>query len=172
MIETARLRIRRLTPADAPFIVSLLNDPAFLRYIGDRGVRSDEDAVAYINNGPVESHARHGFGLDAVEDREREEPMGICGLLQRDDLDAPDLGFAFLPPFRRHGFAHEAAAAVLEDASARLAIRRVLAIVQPDNAPSIALLDRLAFRFERTMRSAHSEADLRLYARTLCELQA
>lgn len=167
MIETARLRIRPLTPVDASFIVSLLNDPAFLRYIGDRGVRSDEDAISYINAGPVASRARHGFGLDAVEDRERHGAMGICGLLQREELDAPDLGFAFLPAFRQRGFAHEAAAAVLGDVSARLGIRRVLAIVQPDNAPSIALLERLGFRFERMTRPPRAETDLRLYARML-----
>ena len=166
MIETARLRVRRLTAADAGFIVSLLNDAAFLRYIGDRGVRSEADAIAYIDTGPAAMHARFGFGLDLVEDRERSEPMGICGLLQREDLDAPDLGFAFLPPFRKRGFAHEAAAAVLDDVSARLRIPRVLAIVQPDNAPSIDLLERLAFGFERMVRPAGSRTDLRLYART------
>jgi len=166
MIETARLQIRPLAPADAPFVVSLLNDPAFLRYIGDRGVRSDEDAVRYIDTGPAASHARHGFGLDAVADRESQQAMGICGLLQREELDAPDLGFAFLPTFRRRGFAYEAAAAVLADASERLRIRRVLAIVQPDNTPSIALLERLAFRFERMTRPPRSGTDLRLYART------
>jgi len=166
VIETARLRIRRLTPADALFIVSLLNDPAFLRYIGDRGVRSVDDAVAYIEKGPVSSHARFGFGLDAVVDRSTGEPMGICGLLKRDELDAPDVGFAFLPSFRGRGYAREAAAAVLDDAAARLAIPRVLAIVQADNEASIALLERLEFRFERMTNSPKGES-LRLYARTL-----
>ena len=164
MIETARLRIRRLTPEDAPFIVSLLNDPAFLRYIGDRGVRSIEEAVDYIDKGPAASHTRFGFGLDAVVDRGSGEPMGICGLLRRDELDAPDLGFAFLPPFRKRGLAYEAAAAVLTDAAGRLAIPRVLAIVQPDNGDSIKLLERLGFHFEGM--SPRSEP-LRLYSRAL-----
>jgi RimJ/RimL family protein N-acetyltransferase len=166
MIETARLRIRRLTPADAPFIVSLLNDPAFLQFIGDRGVRTDEEAIAYIDKGPVSSHARFGFGLDAVDDLRTGEPMGICGLLKRDELEAPDLGFAFLPAFRRRGFAREAAAAVLDDAAARLTIPRVLAIVQADNERSIALLEGLGFVFERLTNSSRGET-LRLYARTL-----
>lgn len=171
MIETARLRIRRLTPADGPFIVLLLNDPAFLKYIGDRGVRTVDDAIAYIDNGPVSSHARFGFGLDAVEDLRTGEPMGICGLLRRDELDAPDIGFAFLPPFRGRGIAGEAATAVLDDAASRLAIARVLAIVQADNAPSIALLERLGFRFERVADSIRGER-LQLYARTLREPEA
>jgi RimJ/RimL family protein N-acetyltransferase len=166
-IETARLRIRDLTSADAPFIVSLLNDPAFLRFIGDRGVRSLDDAVAYIARGPAASYERHGFGLGAVDALATGEPMGICGLLQRDELEAPDLGFAFLPPFRDRGLAREAAAAVLEDASRRLRIPRVLAITQPDNTASIALLERLAFRFERTIPSSRTDVELSLYARAL-----
>ena len=165
-IQTARLRIRALTTADAPFILGLLNDPAFLRFIGDRGVRTTADAAGYIETGPIASHARHGFGLDAIEELGTEEPIGICGLLRREELDAPDLGFALLPPFRGCGLAYEAAAAVLADASSRLAIRRVLAIVQSDNAASIALLERLAFRFERLLRSVRADADLRLYSRT------
>ena len=171
MIETARLRIRPLTPSDAPFIVTLLNDPAFLRYIGDRGVRTVEDAVAYIRTGPVSSHARFGYGLDAVEDLQTAEPMGICGLLQRDELDAPDLGFAFLAPFRGRGFAREAAEAVLADAASRLAIPRVLAIAQGDNAASIALLQRLGFTFERETTAVRGES-LRRYVRVLRGRQA
>ena len=167
MIETERLRIRPLAPPDASFIVLLLNDPAFLRYIGDRGVRTEQDAVAYIENGPAASHARYGFGLSAVEGREDRTLMGMCGLLQRDELEAPDLGFAFLPPFRRRGFAREAADAVLGDASARLGITRVLAITQPDNAPSMALLDRLGFQFERLMRKGPADPELRVYVRVL-----
>ena len=169
MIETSRLRIRRLAPADAPFIVSLLNDPAFLRYIGDRNVRSVADAVAYIADGPAASHARFGFGLDAVETLGGES-MGICGLLRREELDAPDLGFAFLPAFRGRGFAREAAEAVLDDAAGRLAVRRVLAVVQADNDASIGLLGRLGFRFER-MADIRGES-LRLYARVLQNLNA
>ena len=166
-IETAHLRIRTLGPADAPFIVSLLNDPAFLHFIGDRGVRTAADAVSYIEQGPAASHARFGFGLSAVEARDTAEPIGICGLLQRDHLDAPDLGFAFLPAFRGRGLAFESATAVLDDASARLGIRRVLAIVQADNIASIRLLERLAFRFERAMPASPDSPEVHLYGRTL-----
>lgn len=161
MIETARLRLRQLGPPDAPFIVTLLNDAAFLRFIGDRGVRSIPEALQYIETGPAASYARHGFGLNAVEPRGGGGPMGICGLLQRQELDAPDLGFAFLPDFRGRGFAREASEAVLEDARARLRLPRVLAITQADNAASIALLERLGFGFDRLLQ------DVRVYSRNL-----
>lgn len=167
MIETPRLRIRDLGPSDAAFIVSLLNDASFLRYIGDRGVRTAADALDYIEKGPAASYARHGFGLQAVESRSGGDPMGICGLLRRDELDAPDLGFAFLPPFRGCGIAREAADAVLRDATARLRLRRVLAITHADNDASIRLLERLAFGFERLLTSPRQQAEVRLYARML-----
>ena len=166
-LETARLRIRDLGPQDASFIVTLLNDPAFLQFIGDRGVRTPADALEYIETGPTASYARHGFGLQAVEPREGGEPIGICGLLQREHLEAPDLGFAFLPPFRGRGFASEAATALLDDASTRLAITRVLAIVQSDNGASIRLLQRLGFRFDRTLPAPAEKPELHLYARSM-----
>lgn len=167
MIETARLRIRDLGASDAPFIVSLLNDPAFLRFIGDRGVRTVGDALEYIEKGPVASYEQHGFGLQAVEPKDGGGAMGICGLLQREELEAPDLGFAFLPDFRGRGAAREAAEAVLQDATARLGLRRVLAITQADNTASITLLERLGFHFERMLPSPHTSVDVRLYSRSV-----
>jgi [ribosomal protein S5]-alanine N-acetyltransferase len=166
MMETPRLRLRQMLPGDASFLVSLLNDPAFLRFVGDRGVRSVSDAFDYIEKGPTTSYTRHGFGLNIVEPIDGGEPIGICGLLKREELDAPDLGFALLPDFRGLGFAREAAAAVLQDARGRLGLRRVLAIAQPDNQASITLLERLGFRFERLLPSPRAPSDVRLYACT------
>jgi RimJ/RimL family protein N-acetyltransferase len=165
--ETERLVLRRLAPEDAPFIVTLLNDPAFLEHIGDRGVRNIAQAIEYLERGPFASYARHGFGLNAVVLRATGEPIGICGLLQREDLDAPDLGFAFLPAYRGQGYAYEAAIAVLEDAARTLACTRVLAVTQPGNQRSIALLERLGFSPERLLTLAHSEHGLQLFSRPL-----
>ncbi len=164
VLTAARVRIRPLAPADAPFIVELLNDPAFIRHIGDRGVRTEDDARGYLTGGPLASYERHGFGLSAVELADGGPPIGICGLLHREQLPAPDLGFAFLPAFRSRGFAYEAAAAVKADAHARLGFDTIYAIVNPDNAPSIRLLERLGFTFERMFRLADEAKDLRLYA--------
>jgi RimJ/RimL family protein N-acetyltransferase len=164
VLTTARLRLRPLEAADAAFIVALLNDEAFVRNIGDRGVRSEEDAIAYISGGPQASYQRHGFGLSAVELAGAAVPIGICGLLQRDQLPAPDLGFAFLPQFRSQGYAYEAAAAVKGDAHGRLDLPTLFAIVSPGNAPSIRLLERLGFAFERLFRLASDGELLKLFA--------
>ncbi|MBS7457061.1 GNAT family N-acetyltransferase [Coralloluteibacterium stylophorae] len=144
-IDTPRTRIAPLRPTDADFVVALLNAPSFLRFIGDRGVRDRADALRWIAQGPMASHARHGFGLDRVALRDDGTPIGICGLLRRDGLDAPDLGFAFLEPWQGRGFGRECAAAVLRDAHRRLGLDRVLAVVAPGNVASLALLARLGF---------------------------
>src|SRR5215217_8554591 len=125
VLETERLFLRRFTVDDAPFILTLLNEPSFLRYIGDKQVRNLEDARQYILNGPVESYERHGFGLSLVELRESHAPIGMCGLLKREEMPDPDIGFALLPDFRSKRFAFEAAAAVLQDAQ-RLKLKRIL----------------------------------------------
>src|SRR5262249_33846617 len=114
ILETQRLTIRHLVEDDAAFILELLNEPAFIQYIGDRGVRTSEDAVQYILNGPVASYARNGFGLYAVELKDSHVPIGMCGLLKRDSLDDVDIGFAYLERFRGQGYGYEAAAAMME----------------------------------------------------------
>jgi RimJ/RimL family protein N-acetyltransferase len=149
VLETERLNLRGFTFDDAPFILTLLNDPAFLRFIGDKKVRTLEDARQYMANGPMASYAQHGFGLNLVELKDSQTPIGMCGLLKREDLPDPDIGFAFLPDFRSKGFAFEAASAVLNDARERLKLNRFLAIVNPDNDASINLLEKLGMKFER-----------------------
>jgi RimJ/RimL family protein N-acetyltransferase len=161
VLETERLLLRRFTVDDAGFILTLLNEPAFLRYIGDKKVRSLDDARQYIFNGPMASYARHGFGLNCVELRASGMPIGMCGLLKRDELPDPDIGFALLPEFRNQGLAFEAAEAVLKDARD---LQRVLAITSLDNEASINLLERLGFRFEKIVTSPNGE-QLRLFKR-------
>ena len=163
-IETARLRLRHLTPEDADFIVELLNEPAFIRNIGDRGVRTAEDGRAYIANGPAASYERHGFGLYAVELKETGQPIGICGLLKRDTLDDVDIGFAFLSRYWSKGYAVEAAKAVAADGRERVGLRRIVAITVPGNEPSIRVLEKIGLRFERMVRVSDSEPELKLYA--------
>jgi RimJ/RimL family protein N-acetyltransferase len=139
-LETPRLRLRALEPSDAPFVLVLLNTPGFLEHIGDKGVRSLEDAVRYLEEGPRASYARHSHGLMAVVHKERGEAIGMCGLLKRDHLEHADLGYAFLPEAWGQGFALEAAQAVLATAPDEL-----LALVSPRNAASIRLLEKLGF---------------------------
>ena len=157
------MRIRALALADAPFIVALLNDPAFIRHIGDRRVRTEQEAREYLANGPIASYASHGFGLCAVELADSGVAIGMCGLLQRQELPAPDLGFAYLPDYRSQGYAYEAAAAVKAYAHDVLGLDMLLAIVSPGNTASIRLLEKLGFVFERPLRLAPEAPELRLY---------
>jgi [ribosomal protein S5]-alanine N-acetyltransferase len=149
IIETPRLRLTPLSPDDAAFILELLNEPAFLRDIGDKQVRSLEDARAYIENGPKASYRDHGFGLLRVELQTRGEAIGICGLLKREFLDHPDLGYAVLERHWSKGYAFEAASAIMGYAADELNLNTVLAITAPENPTSIRVLEKLGFRFDR-----------------------
>ena len=164
-VETDRLLLRRFNVDDAPFIMTLLNEPSFLRYIGDKKVRDLDGARQYILNGPIASYERHGFGLCLVELRESHTPIGMCGLLKREELLDPDIGFALLPDFWNKGFAFEAATAVLQDARERLRIQYVLAITSLDNDASITLLERLGFTFERVITLSSSQEQVKLFKR-------
>lgn len=163
ILETERLTLRHLSPDDAPFILELLNDPAFLRNIGDKGVRTKDDARRYIETGPRESYARFGFGLLRVEITKTGEPIGMCGLLQRASLADPDIGFAFLPRFWSRGYAVESAAAVLRHARETLGIGRVVAIVLPDNRGSIRVLEKIGLRFEHLTKVSDDGPLLHLF---------
>jgi len=166
--ETERLLLRRITVDDAEFILTLLNEPSFLRYIGDKQVRNRDDARQYILNGPMASYERHGFGLLLVELRESHTPIGMCGLLKRDELPDPDIGFALLPDFWSKGFAFEAAAAVLKDGK----LPRILAITSLDNEVSISLLQRLGFEFERVIRLSPDREEVKLFTREMPRMNA
>ncbi|MEP6836021.1 MAG: GNAT family N-acetyltransferase [Gemmatimonas sp.] len=167
--QTNRLQLRWLTLNDAPFIVELLNDPDWFRFIGDKGVRTLDDARHYISNDLMKSYHDLGFGLYLVEQVADSAPIGICGLKKRDGLDYPDLGFAFLPAFRESGFAFEACQGVMTHAfndTYNLAAPvpfHLLAITTPDNVRSIRLLEKLQFVFVRTVVLPGATTELRLY---------
>jgi RimJ/RimL family protein N-acetyltransferase len=167
VLETDRLILRRLTAADAEFMFELVNDPSWLRYIGDRGVRNLDDARNYILDGPVAMYDRLGFGLYLVELRDTGAPIGICGVLKRDSLDDVDIGFAFLPRHWGNGYAFESAAAVKAYANEALGLRRLVAITSPDNDASIRVLERIGFRFEKMIRGHGDAEELRLFAADL-----
>ena len=166
-LRTDRLLIRELTAADAPFMLSLLNEPSFLENIGDRGVRTIADAEAYIDRGPRASYALHGFGLCAVTLADQGIPIGICGILKRDVLPEPDIGFAFLPAYWSQGYAFEAASAVRDFARETLTLPRLLAIVSPSNASSTRLLGRLGFVPEGRMTMPGEAHEVELFAARL-----
>jgi ribosomal-protein-alanine N-acetyltransferase len=164
VLETERLILRRLTKDDAPFIFELVNDPDWLRFIGDRGVRTLDHARDYIVKGPVAMYARLGFGLYLVELKHENVPMGMCGLLKREELEDVDLGFAFMPQYRGQGYAYEAAAAAMVYGRKVLGLKRVVAIVSADNEGSARLLEKLGFRFERMIRFPGDADEIRLFS--------
>ena len=163
VLETDRLLLRWLNVDDAPFILELLNDPSFIRFIGDKGVRDLEGARDYILSGPVASYKQFGFGLYATELKESRVPIGICGILKRDTLPHPDIGFAFLPAHWNKGYAYEASAAVLEYARKHLGVDRVLAITTPDNDASAKLLVKLGLRFDRLIKLSEDADEVKLF---------
>jgi RimJ/RimL family protein N-acetyltransferase len=164
VIETERLALRRLDLDDAAFILALVNDPDWLRHIGDKNVHSLDDARAYLANGPIAMYAKHGFGLYAVERREDGALIGMCGLIKRDTLDDVDIGFAYLPAYRARGYAREAAAATLAHARDVLELKRVVAIVSPANHASARLLERVGLKYESPVRTAADRDPIDLFA--------
>lgn len=164
-LETPRLTLRRLQFEDAAFLIDLLNQPSFIENIGDRGVRTIEDAHRYLREGPMAMYEKFGFGLWHTA-RKDGVPVGMCGLLKRDNLPDADVGYAFLPQFWGNGFAHEAAAATLTHGARKFGLTRVLGVVSEGNTSSIRVLEKSGMSFER-MHSLHEgEPPVRLYGRT------
>ena len=163
VIETERLALRRLTIDDSEFILELLNDPDWLRFIGDRGVRTLDDARSYISKSLVAMYERFGFGLYLTELKSDGTPTGICGLIKRDSLEDVDVGFAFLPKFRGQGYAYESAAAVMEYGKRAFGLTRLAAITSADNDVSGRLLEKLGFKFERMVKLSDDGDEIKLF---------
>ena len=167
VLETDRLVLRRFSTDDAPFILELLNDSAFVRFIGDRGVRTVEAARDYLVQGPLDSYERHGYGLYLTELKSGLVPIGMCGLLKREFLSHPDIGFAFMPAFRSHGYALEAASAVMMHARNELNLQRVVAVVSPDNERSITLLAKLGMAPQGKLNWPGADAEVEIFGADL-----
>ena len=146
ILETDRLTIRELrTDDDAEFVYALLNTPKFIKYIGDRGVRSADEAAHFIENRYRVSYRDNGFGLYVVERKSDGASVGLCGFVKRDTLPGPDIGFAFLPEYERLGYGYESASAMMKFGSGALGFAEVLAITSMENKASIRLLEKLGF---------------------------
>lgn len=162
-LKTARLELRRVTLDDADLMLAVWNDPDFIRNVGDRGVRTLEQAREAMRAGALQLYADYGYGPYAVTLQRDATRIGICGLFRRENLEHPDIGFAILPDYRGQGFAEEAAIAVRDHAFGELAIDTLTAIVSPDNAPSIALIEKLGLAFDRMITMPGDEQAIRLY---------
>ena len=164
ILETDRLLLRKLTLNDSDFIIELLNDPAFIKNIGDKKVRTVEDAHIYILNGPVASYEKNGFGLYLVVLRETAVPIGICGLIKRDNLEDVDVGFAFLPLYWKQGYAYESAQAVLNFGKEEFGLKKIVGITVQENVGSIAVLEKMGLKFEKMVKMNEDEPEIRLYS--------
>jgi RimJ/RimL family protein N-acetyltransferase len=163
-VQTERLVLRKLTVADAGFVLDLLNQPSFMKNIGDRGVRTIAAAEQYIRDRVIESYERLGFGMFAVELKADGGVMGLCGLVKRDELPDVDIGFAFLPQFWSKGYAAESAAAIVRFAFDRLALQRLVGIVNPDNFGSIKVLEKIGLCHEGMITLNNESKEICLYA--------
>jgi RimJ/RimL family protein N-acetyltransferase len=164
VLESERLVLREFDLDDADFVLELLNEQAFVRFIGDKGVRTRADAQEYLRKGPLDSYRRFGFGLYLASLRAEGTPIGMCGLVKRDGLADVDVGFALRSSYWSRGYAVEAAKAVLDYGRRTLKLGRIVAIVNPDNRASIAVLEKIGLEFERMVRLPGSGAELKLFA--------
>jgi RimJ/RimL family protein N-acetyltransferase len=163
MLTTSRLLIRPYTLADAPFILQLLNSPGWLKYIGDRNVHSVVDAEMYIQEKMLNSYKAHGHGYYLCERLHDGSPIGTCGVGQRDYLDDPDIGFAFLPDYTGQGYAFEATKALFEYAQQELGMHKMLAFTLPTNQRSVHLLEKIGLHAVRTFQLPDDEEELLLF---------
>jgi RimJ/RimL family protein N-acetyltransferase len=163
IVATPRLRLRTVDTDDADFYLELVNDPGFLEHIGDRGIRTREDAIQALLEGPIAMQEMRGHSLYVVELKETGEPVGMCGLIKRDTLDGVDIGYAYLQRHCGRGYAYEAGMAVLALAPA-LGLPRVLAITSPNNLASNGLLRKMGMRFERFVYLVPGDAGKNLYS--------
>jgi RimJ/RimL family protein N-acetyltransferase len=156
ILETERLRLREFTLDDTKFIIDLLNSPGWLEYIGDRNVKTKEQAENYLKNGPLKSYQQNGFGLSMVETKDG-LPIGMCGIIRRANLEHPDIGFALLEEFGGNGYAYEIASATLTYAINDLKVPKLSAITLPNNTRSIKLLERIGMKFIKSFLSEKNE---------------
>lgn len=158
--------MRWLTLADADLMLAVWNDPAFFKYVGDRGIRTVEEARETLLSGAFKLYEDYGYGPFRLARTADDVAMGTCGLFRREGHDDPDIGWSVLPDFGRQGYAYEAASAVLEYAQSELGLQRILAFISPENAPSIGLAEKIGLRFERLTRLAGEEEYVGLYSVT------
>jgi RimJ/RimL family protein N-acetyltransferase len=164
ILETDRLALREFTVDDTAFIIELVNSPGWIEFIGDRNIKTTEQAKAYLENGPMKSYLDNGFGLAMVEIKDSKTPIGMCGIIKRDTLDNPDIGFAFLPQFTGKGYAFEIAAATLAHAEQQLKLPVISAITVANNTSSIKLLEKIGLKFIKTINFPPNNEELLLYS--------
>lgn len=163
ILETERLFLREFTTEDTDFVIHLVNTPGWLAYVGDRNIKTKTEAETYLLKGPIESYAKNGFGLCLVALKGTQTAIGMCGIIRRNDLDTPDIGFAFLPEYMGKGYAYESAKATLQHAHDVLKLPKISAITVAENNKSIRLIEKLGLRFEKRFYIPTDREELMLF---------
>ncbi|WP_242923565.1 GNAT family N-acetyltransferase [Pontibacter liquoris] len=163
ILETERLWLREFNLGDKEFVIALLNSPGWLQFIGDRNVKTDEQAAHYLENGPLKSYRENGYGLYLVEQKADNCAIGMCGIINRNYLDSPDIGFAFLPDFNGKGYAFEIASATMVYAKDTLHLPKIAAITVSENARSIRLIEKIGLTFSKPIHLPGSTEVVWLY---------
>ncbi|MBA6391680.1 GNAT family N-acetyltransferase [Colwellia sp. BRX10-3] len=163
ILDTTRLKLRLLNHSDAEMILALLNEESFIKNIGDKAVRNLQDALNYISNGPLTMQQDLGFSLYCCVKKDDEQAIGVSGLIKRDGIDHPEIGFAFLTQYCRQGYGYESALGVINYANNRLALKHLQAICNPDNEASKTLLQRLGFSFNKNIILAENNKTVMLF---------
>ena len=166
-IETQRLGLRRLTLEDAALMLAIWNDPAFIRHVGDRGIRTLDEARTAMGEGVLQLYEKHGYGPYRMALKSADTPIGICGMFHREGLEDPDIGYGVLPEYCGKGYAYEAARAVVEHATSELGLARIIAIISPGNEASIGLIRKLGLKFEKMYRMPGEDDDVCIYGMQL-----
>lgn len=167
ILESERIKLMPLAICDAPFIFELLNTPDWIKYIGDRNIKNELDARNYLRTGPLKSYEEHGFGLLKVQLKSTSTPVGLCGLLQRDFLDGPDLGFALLPAYFGKGITYESCQILLASLVKSKKFEKIYAFTNKANVPSRNLLLKIGFIFEKQFNPYSEDEWLDLFSLTL-----
>lgn len=164
VMSTDRLLINRITLDDAGFILKLMNDKDWIKNIGDRGIRTIEEAEEYIRTRFLKTYDEVGFGFYSLILKNTHQSIGIAGLVDREGIDHIDIGYGMLPEFRGKGYAFEATKAVYDYGYKDLKLDKIVAIVNPDNPGSIKLLSKLGLEFEKMIRLPDEEIDIMLFS--------
>ena len=167
--ETQRLLISKFTIADAPFFLELVNTPHWIKYIGDRNIKTIAQAEQRIINGHIKSYETHGFGFYKLTLKENNKAIGTCGLIKRETLEHVDIGFAFLPDYEGKGFGFESSNALLKLAKDQFKLETILAITLATNKPSINLLEKLGLSFQKMVKPFEDDEELLLFAKNLSD---
>jgi RimJ/RimL family protein N-acetyltransferase len=166
--ETKRLIISKFTTEDAPFYLKLVNTPHWIQYIGDRNIKTLDQAINALKEGNIKSYKDNGFGFYKLLLKDNKlKPIGTCGLIKRNTLDDVDIGFAMLPEYERKGFGYEASLEIIKLAKHKFNLKRIVAITLPNNKGSIALLGKLGLNYEKTVFPFDADEELLLFAKNL-----